>query len=98
MSVDTTDGAEGEAPYVTTYDPHGDVPLSTALVFAIAEFEGRDPTALCGPDDPRLADAVDPDFLDGLPRSGTDTWRFEFQLWNCRVTVTGNGSITVMRA
>ena len=98
MSVDTTDGAGGTTPYVTTYEPDGDVSLSTALVFAVAEFEGRDPAVVSGPDEPRLADIVEPDFLDALPRSGTDEWRFEVELWNCRVVATGCGTITVARA
>lgn len=98
MSTDTTRGSGERAPFVTAYDPDGDVPLSTAVVFAVAEFEGRDPAALCGPDDPRLADVVDPDFVDALPRSGTDSWRFEVDLWDCRVVVSGTGTITVTRA
>ena len=95
MSTEATDGCEGRTPYVTTYDPDGDAPLSTALIFAVAAFKGRDPTALCGPDEARLADIVDPDFVDALPRSETDSWRFEVELWDCRVAVTGKGSITV---
>ena len=98
MSIDATDGSGANAPYVTTYDRDRDVSLSTALIFAVAKFEGRDPETVCGPDEPRLADVVEPDFLDALPRSGTDSWRFEVELWNCRVVVTGNGTITVTRA
>ena len=96
MSIDATDGSGTNAPHVTTYDV--DVPLSTSLVYAVAAFKGRDPAALCGPDEPRLADVVEPDFVDTLPRSGTDSWRFEFDLWNCRVVVTGKGTITVTGA
>ena len=98
MSTEATDGCAGRTPYVTTYDPGDDAPLSTALIFAVAAFKGRDPTVLCGPDDERLADIVDPDFVDALPRSGADSWRFEVELWNCQVVVTGTGTITVASA
>lgn len=98
MSSDTVDGSGESGPFVTRYDSEADVPLSTALVFAVAEFEGCDPTTLSGPGDPRLADVVDPDFVDSLPESGTRSWRFEVELWGCRVVVTGVGTITVTRA
>lgn len=98
MGADAADGSEEDVPHVAAYDPDGEVPLTTALVLAVAEFEGCDPEALCASDRPRLADVVDTDVVDALPESATDAWRFGFDLWGYRVAVAGDGRITVARA
>ncbi|WP_247730300.1 HalOD1 output domain-containing protein [Halovivax limisalsi] len=69
-------------------------PVSTAVVFAIAETTGTDPLEL-----PPLYDAIDPDSLDALfasldPESASAA-QLSFTLAGCDVVVDGAGRVTV---
>lgn len=67
-------------------------PLSQVVVEAVASAEGVDPLDLEVP----LYDAVDPDALDALFRSGaTVDGRVEFEYHGYEVTVTGDGHVTL---
>ena len=63
--------------------------VSVSVIEKVSDAEGRDPTSL-----PLLRDAIDPEALDRLCRTGgTHTVSFEYS--DSRVTVTGDGSVTV---
>jgi len=77
----------------------GEVHLGTTIVQAVSEATGVAPRDM----ETELNDVIDPDALnhlfadrlDGSPRQGG---RVEFRLQNCRVTVDGDGRITVTRS
>ncbi|MFB6074904.1 MAG: HalOD1 output domain-containing protein [Haloarculaceae archaeon] len=58
---------------------------SLTVVEAVAEAEGIEPEALTPP----LADAIDPEALDGLFRNGNGRVSFDYRGYE--VTVTANG-------
>jgi len=64
-------------------------PVSVAVVEAVSAAEGREQMSL-----PLLRDAVDPEALDTLCRTG-ETTTVSFEYSDSRVTVDGDGSITV---
>lgn len=82
----------------TCYDPGRGVPLSCAVVEAVADASATEATQL-----PPLHDVVDPDALDALfqPRHTGDEPRdsglVSFEYAGHRVRVGGNGDISVER-
>lgn len=81
----------GDRPHHATFATG----VSVAVVEAIADREGVDPTEV----DVHLAEHVDPDALDALYRHAStnadDSWSIEFDADGHRVTVRSDGRITV---
>lgn len=75
--------------------PDADVPPSRAVVEAVADEEGVEPTELSPP----LFTAIDPDVLDSIflgPDEGTDTTgRVVFEYLGYEVTVRPTGAVEV---
>jgi hypothetical protein len=78
------------------FDPTGDEELTSAIVFAVTEAEGVDPTVT---DSPPLYEAVDvdslADVLFGSEESAAATGRVEFEYRGHVVTVRDDGWIRV---
>lgn len=72
--------------------------ISNAVVSAVAEATGTDPTEM----DP-LYNVVDPDALESLfqsagPASVPSSRRVEFEYWGCEVVVTADRTVRVWTA
>lgn len=70
--------------------------ISTAVVFAIAEFRGIDPIGLA--DETVLGETINLELLDELstgPGRTAGAWTLEFSLPEERVTVSSDGRVTV---
>lgn len=65
--------------------------VSTRIVEAIADAEGRDPANL----DFTLQDYIDTDALRMLLEHKSDTWTITFDVANHEVILTGAGIVTV---
>lgn len=72
-----------------------ELPLSTAVVYAVAAVRDEDPLALTPP----LSSAVDPDALDQLfgQPSNASLSAASFTIWNCRVTVEPPNQLRIQR-
>jgi len=89
-----TSGDFEDEVYVVNYYDTSDIELSVTVVHAVLEVTGKEPT------DVDLNAVVQPDALnrlfspkhDGDPREGG---RIEFDLAECKVTVTGDGEVRV---
>jgi hypothetical protein len=73
-----------------------ETPPSTAVIEAVADFKGLDPMDLDQP----LFEVIDPDALDSLiGHNGSDQEKYEttveFTYDDCRVQVSGDGSVAV---
>lgn len=69
--------------------------ISTAVVEAIAEYEGVDPLELSRP----LYEVIDPDALDNLfPPGSNSAGQIEFSYNGCAVTVTSDGDVDVVNS
>lgn len=64
--------------------------LNTRIVYELADERGVDPLEL----DP-LYDAVDPDALERLFSAPTSVDRVEFTVGDCKVIVSGDGTVEV---
>lgn len=67
---------------------------SEAVIDAVADREGVDPTELTVP----LYEAIDPDALDAIVQTGPEadpSLRVEFDYYGYAVVVTGDGSVRV---
>mgnify|MGYP007116984380 CR=1 FL=1 len=73
--------------------PDEDESLSTAIVSALSEAEGRDLSR----DDCALYDTIDPDGLDSIFRQDSegDNIKVEFATHGAIVVLWGNGQVTV---
>jgi hypothetical protein len=75
---------------------HQDVAPSTAVIEAIADYQGTDSMRLKEP----LYEAIDPDALDALianseAGNGYSPTTVEFSYNGCRVRVSGDGAVEV---
>jgi hypothetical protein len=89
----TQTGTDAATVHRVHVDVDSDVPLSTHVVEAVATATGVDATT--GFD---FYDAVDADALDMLHRHArrTDTtWELVFDVTDCEVSVTSDGTVTV---
>ncbi|NUB91344.1 hypothetical protein HTZ84_11445 [Haloterrigena sp. SYSU A558-1] len=66
-------------------------PPSERVVEAVAAASGTSPLDF----EPTLYDAVDPEALDSLVRSGSDELRIRFRYGDRSVLITGNGRVDV---
>ncbi|ELZ23898.1 hypothetical protein C477_01840 [Haloterrigena salina JCM 13891] len=66
-------------------------PPSERVVEAVATASGTSPLDF----EPTLYDAVDPEALDSLVRSGSDELRIRFRYGGHSVLITGNGRVDV---
>ncbi|QRV15942.1 HalOD1 output domain-containing protein [Haloterrigena salifodinae] len=66
-------------------------PPSERVVEAVATASGTSPLDF----EPTLYDAVDPEALDSLVRSGSDELRIQFRYGGRSVHITGNGRVDV---
>lgn len=96
---------DGIAPDQSLESPNGDrlsrridpdERISTAVVVAVAEVLGVDPTALTPP----MHDVIDAEALDRLFERSSETatgLRVEFEVYGCRVAVDGDRRLHVRR-
>lgn len=92
-SMDVALTEDGDAYFVETEGRT--VPLSTAIVYAVATVLDEDPLALRPP----LSSILDPDSLDRLfePRLNSPVSSMQFTLWGCQVSVEPPNRIHVER-
>ena len=75
-------------------DSTDDTRICVAIVEAVSEVSGVEPCQL----DTRLYDVVDPDALERIVRSGGPDVQVSFRFGAYRVSVFGDGEITVTEA
>ncbi|ADB59977.1 hypothetical protein Htur_1085 [Haloterrigena turkmenica DSM 5511] len=71
--------------------PPDDRPPSERVVEAVAAAAGTSPLDF----EPTLYETIDPEALDSLVRSGSETLRVRFRYGECTVVVTGSGRVDV---
>ncbi|MFD1647789.1 HalOD1 output domain-containing protein [Haloarchaeobius litoreus] len=78
--------------YETRFEQHGDESVATTVAVAVAEATGQDVMEL-GP----LGSSVDCEALDSLVRSAESTLSVSFLYEQCRIFISGDGTIEITR-
>lgn len=95
---DTTDSSgpteetDRSGVYRASFDPDGPATVSDAVIEAIADVAGVDPTSTVIP----LSESVDPDALDGLFTDSEGDAQVAFRVCGLRVLVRSDGRVRIV--
>ena len=87
-----TEETDRSGVYRASYDPDGPATVSDAVIEAIADVAGVDPTSTVIP----LSESVDPDALDALFAEHEGETQVAFQICGLRVLVRSDGRVRIV--